>query len=240
MDNGFKIPDDINTAKTEIIEDVDNFVEKSDAPSPKTLELESLVDDNNIHTSKSSLLLYVISFFLIVGLISSYIFLSDKIKDNISKLEAMITVSESTASKGDTKGASVSSLFKVNELGVQLLVRSSFNDLTYVTGASNAFTGTLMNSVFLSSKSITSMDKNCQASSTSTTGSPLGIIAQVKGAYPAQASPKSGVLLVQEQDSYIAFMPSSAKCSTDPRVNQLVNDYRLNLQLNPETTSLAQ
>jgi len=240
MDNGFKIPGDVSTPKTETVEDVDNFVEKTEASSPKALEVESLVDDNNIHASKSSLILYVISFFLLIGLISSYIFLSDKIKDNISKLESMLKVSESTASNGDTAGTEVSSIFKINELGVQILTHKGFGDLTYATGQSDAFSSNTINAVFISSKTITNLDKNCQASSSSVGGAPLGIIAQIKGDYPSQSNQKNGVLLVQEKDSYITFMPSAVKCSTNTKAIQAVNDYRLNLQLNPETVSLIQ
>ncbi len=240
MDNGFKIPGDVSTPKVETIEDVDNFVEKTEAPSPKALEVESLADDNNIHASNSSLLIYVILFFLFVGLVSSYLFLSDKIKDNISKLESMLAVSESTASKGDTMGTEVASTFKISELGIQILTHTGFGDLTYATGQSNTFSANTINAAFISSKTITSLDKNCQASSSSVGGSPLGIIAQIKGEYPNQSNQNNGVLLVQEKDSYIAFMPSTTKCSENVKVNQAVNNYRINLQLNPETVSVIQ
>ena len=240
MDNGFKLPGDVDSPKKDIIEDADNFVEKTEAPSPKALEVESLVDDNNIKASKSSLIIYTLIFFLFVGVVSSYIFLSDKIKDNISKLESMLKVSESTASNGDTAGTEVSSIFKINELGVQILTHKGFGDLTYSTGQSSVFSGNTSNAIFLSSKSITNMDKNCQSSNSSVGGSPLGIIAQIKGEYPGQSNQKNGVLLLQEKDSYITFMPSIIKCSTDTKVNQLVNDYRLNLQFNPETVSPIQ
>lgn len=240
MNNGFKIPGDVSGSKVETTKDVDNFVERTAAPSTKALEVESMVDDNNIQASKSSLLIYACIFFLFIGLVSSYLFLSDKIKDNISKLESMLTVSESTASKGDTMGTLAASSFTINELGIHILTHTGFADLTYANGQSNAFSSSTINAVFLSSKTITNLDKNCQASSSSVGGSPLGIIAQIKGIYPSQSNPKNGLLLVQENDSYLAFMPSTIKCSENVKTNQVVNDYRLNLQLNPETVSVIQ
>ena len=243
MEIGFKVPNDEGIKQDN--NDDNSFIDetydasKNKPVSSKALEVESLIGDQKIQGSESRLITYIIIFLLLAGVFISYLFLTNRIKTLEAKTAKLSSAINDTSPKTQNS-FSDAKVVKIPSLGVELLTPNKYSDLTFVEGSTNVFSTQTKQAVFISSKTLTDVDSGCQASSTSVNGSSLGVIAKIPGTYPQKFVSNSGILLIQEQDDYIAYMPDSKNCSLSLSVQRLINNYRLNLKINPETVSLIQ
>jgi len=113
------------------------------------------------------------------------------------------------------------SLFKIPQLGIEFTVPSSLKDIVYVVNPSRTLsTGQKVQSVTLSTESITKLNVSCSDTGNSP---PLGTVSKTTGRYPtnpdATLNNASGGLVKQFPSYYIAWNSPQAACSSIMSVN---------------------
>ena len=161
----------------------------------------------------------------------------NKLDHQVVSLQQQISSSTSTA----TASTASKTTIKIPELGIQISVPSTLQDLSYAAAPENSFgVGTSGTAAYLSTKALSAADAACTASASKTTGAPLGVIAKVNGTYPAALTASSGILILQEKDYYVAYQPSQSACSTKPNVQTIQTNDKLAFKVNNDTVSLTQ
>lgn len=143
-----------------------------------------------------------------------------------------------------TTNSATPDLIKIPQLGIEISVPASLEDLTYATGAENSFgSGTTGTGAWLSTKALAAADANCTASTGANanggyTGGPLGVIAKINGTYPTNPTDSSGDLVLQESGYYIAYQPSQSACSTSQSVETIQTNDVEALKISNATVQL--
>ncbi len=239
MDNGFKVPDQIDPTNSK----VNRVKEDSFLETPKVnkaIEIDNMLSDKSDQATNSNFFIYILIFLVVAAVAVTYFVYQNQLADTnlrINNLDSKIIKSNTPVSINSNSQAI--SDFALPTFGLKILVPSQYSDLTTVTGTTTVFSATPTQAVFLSSKAITKSDINCTASSSVMGGSPLGIISQINGTYPSNINVSSGVLLLQTKSYYIAYMPPTTSCSSNKNTLALINEYRYNLHLNSSTVSLS-
>lgn len=171
------------------------------------------------------------------------------LNSQVTKLSAQVSSlqkqgGQAEATTQSTAIASSPNVIKIPELGIQIIVPNSLEDLTYATGA-ESFGSASGTGAWLSTKSLAQLDKNCTASTGTNasggyTGAPLGIIAKLNGTYPSNPTDSSGSLILQENGYYIAYQPSQSACSDSQSAQAMQTSDVGALKLNSTTVSLIQ
>jgi len=124
---------------------------------------------------------------------------------------------------------------KISELGIQLTVSDSLQDLQFISGDTSETNMPAVKAVgFMTTKKLVELDASC----TTNKGAPLGTVWKVNGTYTTGEN--TWVLVKQFPDYYIAYREPGMQCSEDPAFNQLVDDLTADLKKSFTTISEAQ
>jgi hypothetical protein len=122
--------------------------------------------------------------------------------------------SNTSATATPTESATGTSVVKVTELGVQLTVPNSIDDLVYLTGATK--TTPAATTALLSTAALSKLDPACGVDSTKTSATLQGIgeLYEYTGKYTSSTNPdKTSVWSKQFPSFYVAYNTPPSTCS---------------------------
>lgn len=134
-----------------------------------------------------------------------------------------------------TSDAPNGTVIKIKSLGLEITVKDSLKDITFVSKNGALANKTKYSSVNISSATLISLDSKCKATSSS---APLGTIYKTAGTYPANADNKNstGQLIKQFDKYYVAYAGPKDFCS--PKKNAQDEETLLKNDLNTSLSSV--
>jgi hypothetical protein len=125
----------------------------------------------------------------------------------------VITTYVSKAKKTTITSPASTTIVKIPDLGIEVSVPTSINDLTYAYRTSTTGFGNneQLRIANLSTASLTALDSNCSASSQTA----LGGLGEANGTYPTNAYDQAdvGQLVKQFPNFYVSWFTSQASCT---------------------------
>jgi hypothetical protein len=162
----------------------------------------------------ASVLLVVLTVALICG-IGFYIYSSNNNDPVISPTAQNTQKSEST----DTN------VVKISELGIQLKVSDSLQDLEYIPGEPSGDNAQNIEAVgFITTKKLVGLEPSCSTKN----GAPLGTLWKINGQYTNDE--QSWELAKQLPEFFIAYRKPAMECSSDAAFNKLVSELTADLK----------
>ena len=131
------------------------------------------------------------------------------------------TYSNSANSSSSTPTTATSSKFVFKEIGIQIELPNSLNDLTYTTQQVEAPGGGTETAIYLSSKQFQADVEKCYNQGPQASGVSFGAIGRTTGKYPTNPTPENadGTLLKQFDGFYISgSLPNGITTCTNKAV----------------------
>jgi hypothetical protein len=156
------------------------------------------------------------------GIVSNNIPTSSVNTKNTSATQTSSTASQSntSATTTPTESSTGTTTVKFTQLGVQMTVPNSIDDLIYLTGTTK--TTPAAKTAILSTDALSKLDPACGVDSTKTSATIQGIgeLYEYAGKYTASTNPdKTSVWSKQFPSFYVAYNTPASNCSTTASTN---------------------
>lgn len=179
----------------------------------------------------------VVAVLAVTGLVAYQHHKSSSAKNMTTTQTAQTTAQPKSTTTTQPAQMANQNIFKIPELGIELIVPDSIKDLTYAVFGRGQVNGQPSVSVGLSTTALVNADSGCVPGH-----APLGTLSKTNGQYPANAtaSNSSGSLIKQFSTYYIARIGPQSACSGKTNVqdeqtadNQTIASLNLSTALKP-------